>query len=373
MHNFRKTLIAAITLITLLFTLFSVAAFSKETPAPSARAAVLYEPTSSEFLYTKNPDTPLPMASTTKIMTALVALQELEDPEQELTVDKRAVGIEGSSAYFKGGEVFTLYDMLHIMLLRSANDAAAQIAYTVSGDIDAFAELMNETAASLGLTSTSFKNPTGLDDDNHYTTARELAIITAEAMKYPLFREIVQKRIHTATDLSSGKSTVFVNHNKLLTRYEGCIGVKTGYTKRSGRSLVSAAERDGITLIAVTINAPNDWCDHEDMLDYGFSQLEYINAVSKSKEEFTIPVLDSDKTSISARARDDFGFVARRGDKVALIYDLPSYLIAPLKAGEKVGKIKVTVGGKTVGEVDIVATEDSLKNKTILEKIFGRR
>ena len=372
MHNFKKTLIAAITLLALLFTLFSFAAFSKQTPAPSARAAVLYEPTSSEFLYTKNADAPLPMASTTKIMTALVALRELDDPELEITVEAEAVGIEGSSAYFKGGEVFTLYDMLHIMLLRSANDAAAQIAYTVCGSIDAFGELMNETAASLGLTSTSFTNPTGLDDANHYTTARELALITAEAMKYPLFREIVRKRIYTATDLSSGESTVYVNHNKLLTRYEGCIGVKTGYTKRSGRSLVSAAERDGVTLIAVTINAPNDWRDHEQMLDFGFSQLEYINAVSKDEAEFTLSVVGSPKTSISATAREDFGLVVRRGEKAELIYDLPSYLIAPVKAGDKIGRIIVKVGGVTVGEVDIIATSDAAKTKNLIEKIIGK-
>ena len=141
----------------------------------------------------------------------------------------------------------------------------------------------------------------------------------------------------------------------------------------SGRSLVSAAERDGVSLIAVTINAPNDWRDHEQMLDFGFSQLEYICAVSKSDAEFTLSVAGSPKTSISATAREDFGIVVRRGEKAELIYDLPSYLIAPVKAGDKIGRITVKVGGVTVGEVDIVATEDAPKNKSLLEKILGMK
>lgn len=372
MNSPKKTFIAAITLLALLFTLFSFAVFSKSPLSISARSGVLYEPERGEFLFSKNADTPLPMASTTKIMTALVALSAFDNLDEKITVDERAVGIEGSSAYFRGGEIFTLYDLLHIMMLRSANDAAAQIAYSVSGDIPTFAELMNKTAGELGLKNTSFTNPSGLDDDNHYTTARELAIITAEAMKYDVFREIVSKRIYTATDLSSQKKCVYVNHNKLLVRYDGCIGVKTGYTKRSGRSLVSAAERDGVTLIAVTINAPNDWADHTALLDFGFSQLEFVNAVTAKDCELELPVVNSPKDSILVRPSGDFGFVAHRGAKTELIYDLPKYLIAPIKSGDKVGKITVKADGVTVGEIDIIATSDVEKNKTFLEKIMEK-
>ena len=368
----KKTLIAAIMLLALLFTLFSFAAFSKSPLKESARSAVLYEPTSGEFLYEKNADDRLPMASTTKIMTALVALRKFSGLDEEITVDERACGIEGSSAYFRGGEIFTLYDLLHIMMLRSANDAAMQIAYTVSGDVPAFAALMNETASELGLENTNFTNPSGLDDENHYTTARELAIITAEAMKYDVFREIVSKRIYTATDLSSNSKSVYVNHNKLLTRYEGCIGVKTGYTKRSGRSLVSAAQRDGVTLIAVTINAPNDWTDHTSLLDFGFSQLEFVRALTADECGFTLPVVGSEQKSIYVKPAEDFGFVARRGTDTELIYDLPKYLIAPIKCGDVVGKIKIKNGGVTLGEVDIIATADADKNKSFLEKIIRK-
>lgn len=368
----KKTLIAAIMLLALLFTLFSFAAFSKSPLKESARSAALYEPTSGEFLYEKNADDRLPMASTTKIMTALVALREFDGLEKEITIEKRACGIEGSSAYFRGGEIFTLCDLLHILMLRSANDAAAQIAYTVSGDIESFATLMNEVAVELGLENTNFTNPSGLDDENHYTTAKELAIITAEAMKYDAFREIVSKRIYTATDLSTGKSSVYVNHNKLLTRYDGCVGVKTGFTKRSGRSLVSAAVRDGVSLIAVTINAPNDWSDHTNMLDFGFSQLEYIKAVDASESEFTLPTLGSEKDSVRVAPSEDFGFVARRGATAELVYDLPKYLIAPIKQGEKIGKITVKCDGVTVGEIDIIAKDGAAKSKTFLERIIKK-
>lgn len=371
MNHQKKIIFAAVALIVILFSLFSFAVFSKAPSNTSARAAVLYEPTSREFLYSKSADTRLPMASTTKIMTALVALRECPNLSVEVQIDERAVGIEGSSAYFKGGEVYTLYDLLHIMMLRSANDAAAQIAYTVSGDIDAFANLMNETAASLGLTDTCFENPSGLDGDSHYTTAHDLAIITAEAMKHELFSQIVSKRTYKATELTTGKSAIYVNHNKLLATYDGANGVKTGYTKRSGRSLVSSATRDGVTLIAVTIDAPDDWRDHKELLDFGFSELEYLNAVSKRELSLTLPTVNSPIEYITVRPRENFGFVSRRGVEYELIYDIPSYLVAPVALGKRVGEIKVRSGGRIVGSVDLIAEEAAEKSKSFFEKLSG--
>ena len=369
MNNPKKIIIAAFSLLVLLFCLFSFVAFSKSQFSVSAKSAALYEPTSGEFIYSKNKDAPLPMASTTKIMTALVALRECDNLEEEIEIEERAVGIEGSSAYFAGGEIFTLSDLLHIMMLRSANDAAYQIAYSVSGDIDSFAELMNETAKDLGLKNTSFTNPAGFDNENHYTTAGELAIITAEAMKYREFSDIVAKKSYTATDIASGEGKLFVNHNKLLSMYDGCVGVKTGYTKKSGRSLVSAATRDGVTLIAVTINAPNDWSDHEKMLDYGFSELEFSDCVKSRELCFELPVVNSKTTAVYARPASDFGFVARRGGVTDVLYDLPKYLIAPVCRGDTVGKITVKHNGITVGTVDIICEQSAEKEKTFFEKL----
>ena len=363
----RITIVAAITLLALLFTLFSFAAFSKAEFSHNAQAAALYEPTCGEFIYEYNADTPLPMASTTKIMTALVALRECKNLDEHIEIDNKAVGIEGSSAYFQGGEIYSLYDLLHIMMLRSANDAAVQIAITVSGDVESFVALMNDTAREFGLKNTSFENPSGLDADNHYTTARDLAIITAQAMKYEAFCEAVSKRVYTATDLKSGNKCIYVNHNKLLCRFDGCTGVKTGYTKRSGRSLVSSAERDGVSLIAVTINDPDDWNDHENLLELGFSALEFQSVISKDfKKE--IPIVGSKQESIFVTAAEDFGFVCRKCAKTELIYDLPSYLIAPIKRGDKVGTITVKSNGVIVKKIDIVADTDAEKTKSFFKK-----
>lgn len=366
----RNMIIAAIAMLALLFSLFSFAAFSeKSKPRTSARSAALYEPDSGDFLLLQNADEPLPMASTTKIMTALVAIEKLTDLSMPIEIDERAVGIEGSSAYFKGGEILTLYDLLNIMMLRSANDAATQIALTVSGSVEDFACLMNETAKELGLTRTSFTNPSGLDHKAHYTTARELAIITDAALKHDTFREIVSRKTYTATELSCGASSVYVNHNKLLSSYDGCIGVKTGYTKRSGRSLVSAAERGGVTLIAVTIDAPDDWRDHKALLDYGFSQLKSVNAVSRDRDIFTLPVVAGKADSVRLIPECDFSFVAKANSEITLSVDLPPYLIAPLYTDTAVGRIRIYENEKLVGEVALLPTENIEKTKTLLERI----
>ena len=227
--NNKSYLVAAITLFALLFTLFSFVAFSKSSPTVSARASALYEPTTETFLFGENMNTRLPMASTTKIMTALVALRSCPDLNEVITISRDAVGIEGSSAYFKGGECYTMLDLINILLLRSANDAACQIALSISGSPEEFASLMNSYADEMGLVGTSFTNPAGLDDKNHYTTARDLAILTAEAMRNETFREIVSRYKYTATDLESGSKTLFVNHNKLLKLYNN---INTGTKRR---------------------------------------------------------------------------------------------------------------------------------------------
>ena len=211
------------------------------------------------------------MASTTKIMTALVAI-ESSPLDKNVMISDMAIGTEGSSLYLKKGEIMSMSDLLMGLMLRSANDAAAAIAYEISGSIEAFADKMNEKAASIGVTDTHFTNPHGLDDENHYTTAADLAIITAEALKNDTFLEIVSTEKCIIKNFD-GEARLLTNHNKLLSLYDGAIGVKTGFTKKSGRCLVGAAERDGMRLIAVTINAPDDWNDHEALFDFGFSRL----------------------------------------------------------------------------------------------------
>ncbi len=274
MRIFQRLLLCLLSAVLFLSALpLSVGAAESPVPAPSAQSAVLIEAESGAVIYQKSADVPLPMASTTKLMTALTAIS-LASPDRIITVPAEAVGVEGSSVYLTEGESLTLKDLLYALLLSSANDAAVAIAVGISGSVASFADEMNRLADDMGLVSTSFQNPHGLDDKYHFTTARELALIAAAVLANDLLAAIVstQKAVIPHPTLEGGR--VLVNHNKLLRRYEGCIGLKTGYTKKSGRCLVSAAERDGVTLIAVTLNAPDDWNDHTAMLDYGFSLYE---------------------------------------------------------------------------------------------------
>ena len=269
--RFFGRLFAALTVFCTLFFSILPAHGASTMPQVSAASSVLYAPEADVFLYEKAANERRFMASTTKIMTALVALEHAH-PADTVTVHPSAVGVEGSSVYLSAGECVTMETLLYALMLQSANDAAAAIAYEVGGSIEGFAALMNEKARTLGLRDTHFENPHGLHEDTHYTTARELAIIAAEAMKKPFFRELAKTKKKVIT-LESGARTL-INHNKLLFANGEVVGIKTGFTKKSGRCLVSAAERDGVFLIAVTLHAPNDWRDHSALLDYGFETLE---------------------------------------------------------------------------------------------------
>lgn len=262
-----------------LFCVFSVSAAAEmdtaSSPSLSAQSAVLIEAESGKVVWEKNAHLCLPMASTTKIMTALVAL-ELASPDTVICVDGRAVGTEGSSVYLCEGESLTLEQLLYALMLESANDAAVAIAIGVSGSEEAFVDAMNAKATSLGLSDTHFANPHGLDAEGHYTTAYELGRIAQAALQNPLFKTIVSTRKTTIPHQNTDGVRLLVNHNKMLRQYDGCIGVKTGYTQKSGRCLVSAAERDGVTVIAVTINSPDDWKDHTKLLNYGFANYRRV-------------------------------------------------------------------------------------------------
>lgn len=235
----------------------------------SAHAACLIDAKSGAVLYSYNSDKRLPMASTTKIMTALTVLETL-DPETEITVPKEACGVEGSSIYLYPQEKITVKNLLYGLMLESGNDAASALAYACCGSEEEFAKLMNGKAHGLGLIDTNFTNPHGLPDENHYTTAYELALIAAKALENDDFRTIASTASYSCKVEGKNASRFFSNHNRLLRTYNGCIGVKTGFTKTAGRCLVSAAERDGKRYVAVTLGDGNDWQDHTSLLDFAF-------------------------------------------------------------------------------------------------------
>ncbi len=340
MSKSKRALLCLITLA-LLFSASVLSASAEGTaspPAVSAKSAVLIEAESGTVIASKNADTKLPMASTTKIMTALTALR-LSAPETVISVDAAAVGVEGSSIYLIENEKLTLEQLLYALLLESANDAAAAIAIGISGSIEAFAEEMNRTATDLGLTQTHFKNPHGLDDEEHFTTAYELALITRAALEEPLFCEIVSTRKTTIPHAGTEGSRLLVNHNKLLRLYEGCIGVKTGFTKHSGRCLVSAAERDGVRLIAVTLSAPDDWNDHMSLLDYGFSRYQSILLADEEEFLFPLSVVGGKDLYVMLRNDTELRVTLPTGHgSIRTVLEVPRFEYAPIAEGSTVGK-----------------------------------
>lgn len=353
--------IIAAALLCSLFALVS-SADAKQATDISARAAVLYVPSTGEFVYEKHADERLPMASTTKIMTALVTLENIISLDDTVTVPDDCVGIEGSSAYLKAAETVTVEELLYALMLRSANDAAAVLACHIGGSIEGFASLMNEKAHKLGLDSTSFENPHGLDGENHYTTARELAIIASEAMKNPDFRQIVSTNKISFTHGELKRT--YVNHNKLLWRYDGCIGIKTGFTKKCGRCLVSATNKNGLELIAVTLDAPNDWNDHALLHDIGHEEYEEVKLIEEGGYSYDVGVLGSDSEFIRVENDDSISITLKRSNHtVEREVVLPRYVTAPINIGDELGYITFKADGKEVGRVALLAKECAKEQK----------
>ncbi len=328
-------------------------------PAPvpvSARHAVLYEPVTNTFLIEKDGHSHAPMASTTKIMTALVAIEQ-GDPDKTVTITEEDCGIEGSSIYMAAGEKLTLRELLYALLLQSANDAAVAIARHVGGSTEAFVDMMNARVDKMGLSDTHFMNPHGLDDANHYTSACDLARIAAVAMDNSLFHEIVSTVKYTIPGRDGGKR-VLVNHNKLLRQYDHATGVKTGFTKKSGRCLVGAAEKDGLTFISVTLNAPNDWNDHIHMFETGFSMLENRCLCDSEQFVYELPVIG--RGSVYGRctnAEPLYAPLPPDAPAPEVVLDLPHFFLGNEKRGNVVGNISFRYGDKVIAQAPLIYTD----------------
>ena len=324
-------------------------------PALSAASAVLLDVRGERFLHEKEADVRRPMASTTKIMTALVVLEQ-GDLTATVTVPREAVGVEGSSVYLFEGEQITVKNLLYALLLSSANDAATALAIHVAGSIEAFADLMNQRAAELGLQNTHFTNPHGLYDEAHYTTARELALITAAALQNPTFADIVATRRHDAKQNGTDATRLFVNHNRLLHIFEGACGVKTGFTKKSGRCLVSAAERDGLLLVAVTLSAPDDWHDHTGLLSWGFAGYE---GFSPMVAPLSLPVVGGTEKTAAILPEGEVYLTLPRGHApVTAHLELPRFLYAGKAQGTRVGQLVYRCEGRVIATLPLVTSTD---------------
>lgn len=313
-------------------------------PDVTAEAAALIDVESGRLLYSKNGDRPMRIASLTKIMTAIVAIEQGRLSDM-VKVSKNAYGKEGSSIYLRLGEEMSLEHLLYGLMLRSGNDAATAIAEHVGGSEEGFVLMMNRKAEELGLQNTHFANPHGLDADGHMSTANDLARLTAYALKNPVFREIVKTERKTAPNPNDPWDYVWRNKNKMLRLYEGADGVKTGFTKAAGRCLVSSATRNGQQLAAVTLRASNDWNDHAKLLDFGFAHYELETLVHKGA--------NIQGTDFVAERSFRYPLTAEEKSSVRLILDkLPEHSL-DYALGLR-GRLRIEVGGDTIGQVPVV-------------------
>ena len=326
--------------------LFSYITCQANALSTSATAAILVDADSGRVLYEQNADAKMLIASTTKIMTALVAIRE-GNPGDTETVSRAAAYTEGSAMYLKEGEELTLETLLYGLMLCSGNDAAVAIAEHVGGSVDGFVKMMNDTAKELGMTATSFANPNGLDDEQHYSTARDMAILACAALDNAALMRIASTR-----SITIGGRTM-TNHNKLLSMAEGCLGLKTGYTRAAGRTLVSCAQRSGQRLVAVTLQDGNDWADHQSMFDYGFFAYPAKRAVAMGEIYQYAAVEGGTVSTVPLVAASSFSWPCGEGETLESRLELRQPLKAPLAAGTVVGEIVFTLNGTEVGRVDL--------------------
>ncbi len=325
----------------------------------SAKAYLLMDAATGKVLAAKNETQRLPIASTTKIMTALLALEQ-PNVKERFCVDADTIRVEGSSMGLLPGDEVSLYDLAGGMLSASGNDAANAAAVRIGGDLSSFAQMMNDRAASLSMEDTHFVTPSGLHDDEHYSTAKDLALLAREALQNPMFRSLCSQSHVTLYYGNPPYYRTLMNHNRLLSSYEGCIGVKTGYTKTAGRCLVSAAERDGVTLICVTLSAPNDWEDHKTLLDRGFRASEPVTK-EVDVSDVQIPVVGGIQQTITVRAASTLTACLSETEWQEIVREIecPPFLYAPVQEGDYIGDAVYTYRGNVIGRIPLIAASNT--------------
>ena len=371
----KKLLFLFLTLILFLFT--SISVYALEVPEISAKSAVVICAETGEIIFEKNPYQKLPMASTTKIMTSILAL-EYGASEQYFTVTDEMVLVEGSSIGLLPNDMISLKTLVKGMLLESGNDAANSVAHIVGGTIPDFVALMNYKAREIGMNNTSFETPSGLDGENHYSTAYDMALLGAFAIKNPVFRQICSSKEQIVYYGNEPYRRVFANNNKLLNTYDGAFGIKTGFTKKSGRCLVSAVERENKTLIAVTLNAPDDWNDHMKMYDYSFEKVYSVD-LSCDLHELSIDVVGGKENKVPLSIIDQTTITTANKD---CYYEYKVFIkpfeYAPISKGDVMGFVEFyDENGKIIATTDICADSsvdieiDNKEKESIFKKILS--
>ncbi len=368
----------AVSLVLCFVLCFGVCVFKADALGTSAQAHILMDAQSGIILSQNNEHTKLKMASTTKLMTTLLALEEAEKKDKVVTFTDDMIA-EGSSMYLKAGEKVRLSDLAKGMMMASGNDAANAVALTLGGSFEDFAALMNAKAEEIGMKNTNFVTPSGLDDDNHYSTAFDMALLMAEALKNEAFCKIsASKEEKVEFVYPEGKVSTYPNHNRLLSIYQYCTGGKTGYTQAAGRCLVSSAQKDGVTLVAVTLNAPDDWDDHKALYEYGFSL--YTKVEPEDNRIYNIRVSGGEEDFLTASADEKTALTVpadRINDIEKTVY-LPTFIFAPVEKDSIVGKIIYTLDGKEL-KTTYIKAQSSVAAKPqpgffarLLKAIFNR-
>ncbi len=342
-------------ILTVLFC-FEIINIDSKALETSAKAMVLINADTLEILDSKNHDIKLPMASTTKLMTALIIAENC-DLETEIVTTREMVTVEGSSMGLLEGDRVSFYALLVGMMLPSGNDAANTAAIAFSGSVAKFAEVMNLKAREIGMENTHFVTPSGLHDDEHYSTAFDMALLAAAVLKNDVLRQIVSCEEITLSFGNPPYKRTLYNHNKLLSRYKLAIGLKTGYTKKAGRCLVSAATDNGCTVIAVTLNAPDDWDDHERLLEFGLSVLtpRYIT-FDASSLYFT--VVGSLKDTVSVETPDVICGMTDKEIEITYKIHHEPFLYAPVYEGQIVGSVEYYRNGKILKSMPLYSKEN---------------
>lgn len=324
----------------------------------AAKGAVVIDASNGRVYFAQNANGRLPMASTTKIMTALLALEQ-PDLDEPFVVDSAAIRVEGTSMGLKEGDTVTLRTLAHGMLLPSGNDAANAAAVRIAGSKDAFAELMNEKARELGLEDTHYVTPSGLDADGHYSSAYDLAILAAYALENPDFREICCKESAKVEFGNPPYGRWLKNHNKLLNLYPYAIGVKTGYTDDAKRCLVTAAQKDGVTLIAVTLAAQDDFNVHQKLYERYFGELTQQD-LTPALPDLELPVTGGQAATVGLEPVRPPVAALRAGerDRVQFQVEAPKFAYAPVKRGDALGEIRGYINGDLVYQSPLTAAED---------------
>ena len=344
----------------------------RDTVDVSAGGVMLMDARTHKVLYAKTAHEKLPMASTTKIMTAILAI-EAGNLDALVTVPQEAYGVEGSSMYLRLGEQISMRDLLYGLMLVSGN-AAVAIAVHVGGSVEGFAALMNAKAASLGAHNTHFVTPNGLPDPDHYTTAYDLALIACYAMQNETFREIVGTTYYQTTTGEIARTVK--NKNKILWEYEGGNGVKTGYTMAAGKCLVFAAEREGMQLVGVVLNCPDMFPSAKRLLDYGFETYQQETLVAADERIARVRVTGGKKNALEVAAKNDIIILVKDGDSttVRTVVNLAGPVEAPVEKGDVLGTLEVWEDGRVLAETELVAAEtvESSAYLDYLERLFKR-